>query len=339
MRFVDIDEIYRRIDEEHDHLATNYRFDDPVRASRKGLRKALHMMDNYILEQEKADAEEEKGREVFLRKLARDQLARESIEIGLRAAWRLRSDYGVPDHPDAPEDQSEGPADDESASWSGAGLEKAGTGLGFAAVDGEAVVFAYPQPDGTTHYESTRIRSVVLENDVVTISSEADLPFGGFADLPLGFGLGEEASDGEGVDRGDEKVFPPSEAVREYCERLRTQAAVLAEDAQIAPLVYHRFLPDLEAKPSTGEKEMEHASQENVGAGEDAPRGLAKTPDGRGDCNTRESRGIRQSSGGVRAVYGAGPGLSPADAGGTPQPPATTLVDGAIARGLGSEGN
>ncbi|AON97441.1 hypothetical protein SEA_CHEWYVIII_18 [Rhodococcus phage ChewyVIII] len=331
MRFVDIDEIYRRIEEEHDHLAKSYRFDDPVRASCKGLRKALHMMDNYILEQEKADAKEEKGREVFLRKLARDQHD--------RLFTRYYSDLdrilsgggdGVPDHPDAPEDQREGPGDDESASWSGTGLEEAGTGLAAVGVDGESVVFAYPQPDGTTRYESTRIRSVVIEDDLVTISTDANIPFGGFSDLPLGFGLGEE------VDRGDEDLLPPSEAVREYCERLRTQAAILAEDAQIAPLVFNRWLPtDFPQEEMTLDGTQ---TQEHSGAGAVAP-GLVQTPDGRGDCYPRESRGIRESGSGVRSVGGAAAGLQPKGPGRSPQPEAQPLVDGAIARGLGSEGN
>lgn len=90
MRFVDIDEIYRRIEEEHDHLATRYyRYDDPVRASYKGLRKALHMMDNYILEQEKEDAETKKGREVFLWQLLRDQDERQLAEISRAIARKL----------------------------------------------------------------------------------------------------------------------------------------------------------------------------------------------------------------------------------------------------------
>lgn len=173
MRFVDIDEIYRRIDEEHDRLATSYRFDDPVRKWCAGLRKALHMMDDYILEQERENAETKKGREVFLWQLLRDQderqLAEISRAIGRKVERLSQRANGVSDHPDAPTGQPGGPADDGAASDSQARAELERP-AGAVAIDGESVVFAFPQPDGSVHYESTRVRSVVVENDIVTIS-------------------------------------------------------------------------------------------------------------------------------------------------------------------------
>ena len=304
MRFVDIDEIYRRIDEEHDHLATSYRFDDPVRASCKGLRKALHMMDNYILEQEKEDAETKKGREVFLRQLRRDQDERQLAEISRaigrkveRKVWRLsqRAD-GVPDHPDVAAGQPGGPADDGAASHLQARPELERT-AGAVAVDGESVVFAYPQPDGSVHYESTRVRSVVIENEVVTISEA------------LGTGAEDE------------------DDLRAWADRLRNQAAEMTRlTAYPSSFIEERGIRVEEAGPGPY---LVGTHPGGVAVEVESPPADGRESDG------GRPGGLRGGASGVREE-GLGhsiPIQSPP--GGIAQYPAQSLVPGSIARGTG----
>lgn len=321
MRFVDIDEIYRRIEEEHDHLATSCRFNDPVRASCKGLRKALHMMNEYILEQEKEDAETEKGREVFLWQLLRDQDERQLAEISRaihRKVERLsqRAD-GVSDHPDAPTGPSSGPADDGEASHSQVwtGMERP---AGAVAIDGESVVFAFPQPDGSVHYESTRVRSVVVENDIVTISEA--------------LGTGAE-------DEGD---------LRAWTEKIRNQAAKMAEMAvypssfieergirveEAGPgpyLVARRWLPN--GKDAV----VDYPGESPVWSHSDGMVGKVESP----PADSREPDGGRPSGlrGGASGVREEGLGHSipiQGPSGGIAQYPAQSLVPGSIARGTG----
>lgn len=300
MRFVDIDEIYRRIDEEHDHLATRYRYDDPVRASCKGLRKALHMMDNYILEQEREDAETKKGREVFLWQLLRDQDERQLAEISRaigRKVERLsqRAD-GVSDHPDAATGQPGGPADDGEASDSQAraGMERP---AGAVAIDGESVVFAYPQPDGSVHYESTRVRSVVVENDIVTISEA------------LGTGAEDE------------------DDLRAWAEKIRNQAAKMAE----MTVVPSSFIEERGIRV-----EEEGPGPYLVGT---HPGGIVDVvelvPPNGGAADGGRPGGLRGGTGRVRAEGQARSIPIQSPPGGLAQYPSDSLVPGSITRGTG----
>lgn len=304
MRFVDIDEIYRRIEEEHDHLATSYRFDDPVRASCKGLRKALHMMDNYILEQEKEDAETEKGREVFLWQLLRDQDERQLAEISRaigrkveRKVWQLSGGTdGVPDHPDAATGQSGGPADDGAASDSQARAELERT-AGAVAIDGESVVFAFLQPDGSVHYESARVRSVVIENDIVTISEA----------------LGNGAED--------------EDDLRAWAEKIRGQAAEMTRlTAYPSSFIEERGIRVEEAGPGP------YLVGTHPGA---ITGGVDRIPPNDGASDGGRPGGLRGVTGGVRAEGQAHSIPIQGPPSGIAQYPSRSLVPGSIARGTG----
>lgn len=304
MRFVDIDEIYRRIDEEHDRLATSYRFDDPVRKWCAGLRKALHMMDDYILEQERENAETKKGREVFLWQLLRDQNERQLAEISRaigrkveRKVERLsRGADGVSDDPDAATGSPSGPADDGAASHSQgrAGMERS---AGAVAIDGESVVFAYPQPDGSVNYESTRVRSVVVENDIVTISEA------------LGTGAEDE------------------DDLRAWADKIRNQAAKMAEmTAYPSSFIEERGIRVEEAGP--GPYLVGAHPGAIAGGVELAPPKDGATDGGRPGGLRGDPRGVREE-GQARSI----PIQSPP--GGIAQYPSGSLVPGSIARGTG----
>lgn len=303
MRFVDIDEIYRRIDEESDRLCLLHR-NHPERKWYPGLRRALRMVDGFIREQEEEDAETKKGREVFLRQLRRDQDERQLAEISRaigrkveREVWRLSGEVdGVPDHPDAATGQPGGTADNGEASHLQARPELERP-AGAVDVDGESVVFAFPQPDGSVHYESTRVRSVVVENDIVTISEA------------LGTGAEDE------------------DDLRAWAEKIRGQAAEMTR---------------LTAYPSSFiEERGVHVQEEGPGPylvgthpGGDAG-GMDRIPPNDGASDGGRPGGLRGDTGGVRAEGQAHSIPIQSPPGGIAQYPSGSLVPGSIARGTG----